>query len=84
MRAHNEIDKELIAMIKIGEESGRLPHMIEHGCRVYEAKISKHFELVTVLFQPIIMLFIGGFVALLVFALYVPLFQLSNLINVGF
>lgn len=70
-----------IALLKIGEETGNLLPMIEHCARLYEQRVSKFLELFAVGFQPLLMVVLGLLIAFLIFAVYVPIFELSNTVS---
>jgi type IV pilus assembly protein PilC len=72
---------DFIAMVKVGEESGNLRSMLEHCSKLYEARVSKALELFSALFQPALMIFIGLMIAFLILAVYVPIFELSNVVS---
>jgi type IV pilus assembly protein PilC len=70
-----------IALLKIGEETGSVLPMIEHCARLYEQRVSKSLELFAVVFQPLLMVVLGLLIAFLIFAVYVPIFELSNTVS---
>ncbi len=72
------IPPSLLHLISIGEESGRLELMIKRCSEYYEESVIKVLDLVAVLFQPFIMIIIGVLVALLIFAVYMPICELAN------
>jgi type II secretory pathway component PulF len=73
--------QDTIALLKIGEETGNLLPMIEHCARLYEQRVSKFLELFAVVFQPLLMVVLGLLIAFLIFAVYVPIFELSNMVT---
>jgi|SRR5579859_323689 len=72
---------DLLAMIQIGEESGKLGVMLERCSRYYQEHVLRSLDIVTILFQPLLMIILGLLVAVLIFAVYMPLFELSNCIT---
>lgn len=73
------IEQDVILMITVGQESGRLGVMLHRACVVYKNKVSSFLSRVSLLIQPTLMLCIGMLVALLIFAIYTPLFNLSQM-----
>jgi type IV pilus assembly protein PilC len=67
----------IIAMVAIGEEANTLPLMLNKVSGFYQELLDKKMETLTTLLQPILMLVLGIFVAIMVFALYTPLFNIS-------
>jgi type IV pilus assembly protein PilC len=66
-----------IAMVAIAEEANTLPLMLNKVSCFYQELLDKKMETLTTLLQPVLMLVLGIFVALMVFALYTPLFNIS-------
>jgi type IV pilus assembly protein PilC len=69
---------ELIAMVGVGQESGRLSSMLAYAADTCDAQVKRALTTVTTLFQPLLMLLLGGLVTLLIFAVYIPIFNLSQ------
>lgn len=83
---HNQgtlFDEDVIAMIKVGEESGTVATLLERIAEQYEARMYKMVELFSVLFQPVVMIILGLFIAFFIMAVYVPIFELSNAVAIG-
>lgn len=70
----------LVQMCAIGESSGTLDAMLERAARHYEEQVSQSLEQLTSLLEPAIVLVLGILVGGLVVAMYLPIFQLGNLI----
>lgn len=67
-------------MISIGEESGMLASMLETLAEQFEAELERHCEYSVKLIEPMLMAFLGIIVGTLVLSLYLPLFQLGQVI----
>ncbi|MBT8140664.1 MAG: type II secretion system F family protein [Gammaproteobacteria bacterium] len=68
----------LIQMISIGEESGALDEMLEKVALHYEAEVDNSIDSLTALLEPLIMSVLGVLVGGLMIAMYLPIFQLGN------
>lgn len=73
----NLFSQSVIAMIAIGEESNNLGFMFTKVKEQYLNAIQKNIHTLTTLIQPALMLILGLCIALLITALYIPLFNLS-------
>lgn len=73
----NIFDQPVIAMVAIGEESNNLTFIFTKITEQYLAAIQKNIHTLSTLIQPILMLILGLCIALLITALYIPLFNLS-------
>ena len=73
--------KLVIAMIKVGEDTGRLDDMLETIARFYEDEFDKAVDGMIKLIEPMLMVFIGGVVGLILIALYMPIFKMGELVK---
>ncbi len=66
-------------MIRIGEESGSLPIILERTSEHYERKVDSAITTLTSLLEPIMIISVGAVVAVVVIALYLPIFTMSDM-----
>lgn len=69
----------IIAMIKVGEETGQLSQMLDTVANFYEEEVDRLVEGLISLIEPLLMVFIGGAVGLILIALYLPIFKMGEL-----
>ena len=67
----------VIKMIQVGEESGSLSRVLEKTSEHYERKVDTAVTTLTSLLEPIMIVSVGGVVAVVVVALYLPIFSMS-------
>lgn len=67
-----------IDMIEVGESTGALPSMLNSVAEFYEEDVGTQMSATLSLIEPAIMIFMGGFVAFVLVALYLPIFSLSD------
>lgn len=70
----------LIQMAAIGEESGALDAMLDKVANYYEDAVDNMVDTLTSLLEPIIMSVLGVLVGGLLIAMYLPIFQLGNVV----
>ena len=70
----------LIQMAAIGEESGALDEMLAKSADFYEEAVDNMVDNLTTLLEPMIMAILGVLVGGLMIAMYLPIFQLGNVI----
>jgi type IV pilus assembly protein PilC len=70
-----------IDMIEVGESTGALPTMLSSVAEFYEDDVSTRITAALSLIEPIIMIFMGIFVAFVLVSLYLPIFSLSDTIR---
>jgi type IV pilus assembly protein PilC len=69
-----------VQMTAIGEESGALDSMLDKVATYYEDEVDNMVDSLTSLMEPMIMAFLGVIVGGLVIAMYLPIFQLGNVV----
>lgn len=69
-----------IQMTAIGEESGSLDAMLDKVATYYEDEVDNMVDSLTSLMEPFIMVILGVVVGGLVVAMYLPIFQLGNVV----
>lgn len=65
-------------MIGIGEQSGRLDEMLDRVSQFYEKELSNMTNNIMVLMEPLIMIVLGVAVAIMVSAIFVPLYSITG------
>lgn len=70
-----------IQMTAIGEESGALDTMLDKVASFYEAEVDNAVDGLTALMEPMIMAVLGVLVGGLIIAMYLPIFQLGNVVG---
>jgi type IV pilus assembly protein PilC len=67
-----------VEMIKVGESTGALTEMLTNVSEFYDEEIESRLTRVVAAIEPIILVIMGGVIAVLLYAFYLPLFQLST------
>jgi len=67
-------------MVGIGEESGALDDMLDKCAAYYEAEVDNAVDGLTSLMEPIIMSVLGTLIGGLMIAMYLPIFQLGQVV----
>ncbi len=68
-------------LIAIGEETGALDSMLHKVADFYEDEVEAAIKSLTSIIEPIMMIFIGGMVGVIVISMYLPLFNMMNLVK---
>jgi len=68
-------------MISIGEETGALDVMLSKVSDFYDSEVNAAVDSLTALLEPILILFLGGSVGVIVIALYLPIFKVITMIK---
>lgn len=73
---------EVIAMTAVGEESGTLGPILTRIGLLYQQKFKTRLHMLLALLQPILIVGLGLLVALLIFAIYVPIFNMPAIMDI--
>jgi type IV pilus assembly protein PilC len=66
-----------IRMITVGESSGDLPQMLEDVADFYDQEVENRLTVLTTMIEPVLMLTMGLVMAVIVVALYLPIFEMG-------
>jgi len=67
-----------VEMIKVGESTGALTEMLANVSEFYDEEIEARLQRMVAAIEPAILVFMGLVVATLLYAFYLPLFQLTS------
>jgi type IV pilus assembly protein PilC len=68
-------------MVSVGEESGQLEHMLSKIADFYEAEVDAKVKALTSLLEPVMIVFVGGVVGMIVISMYLPIFSIYDKIK---
>jgi len=80
LRNSNMFPALLVQMTAIGEESGALDEMLDKVAVFYEEAVDNMVDNLTSLLEPLIMSVLGVLIGGLMIAMYLPIFQLGNVL----
>ncbi|MDP2643075.1 MAG: type II secretion system F family protein [Candidatus Peregrinibacteria bacterium] len=72
---------EVVQMLNVGEASASLGKVAEKIADQYQREIDNGLKKISSVFEPVMILFVGLFVALLALAIMAPIFNLSNVVG---
>jgi type IV pilus assembly protein PilC len=70
-----------VEMIEIGETAGALPDMLNEVSEFHEGELDRLLSRLMTWIEPTILLIMGGLVAIIVIAMYLPIFYLAGTIQ---
>ena len=68
-------------MLTVGEETGQLEQMLTKVADFYETEVDAKVKALTSLLEPLMIVFVGGMVGVIVIAMYLPIFSLYDKIR---
>lgn len=72
---------EVVAVAAVGEESGSLGIVFSRSSEVYQQRFKARLHMLLALLQPILIIGLGLLVALLIFAIYIPIFNMPTIME---
>ncbi|MBW8328621.1 MAG: type II secretion system F family protein [Thiobacillus sp.] len=80
--AHGELTTPVATrLLRVGEKSGRMGDMMERIAIFHDEEMARWVDWFTRLFEPLLMVFIGLTIGLIVVLLYMPIFELAGSIQ---
>ena len=80
MRTTGVFPEMVVQMIAIGEEAGAVDEMLSKIAFIYEAEVDDLVDGLTSLLEPLIMAVLGVVIGGLIVAMYLPIFEMGNVI----
>ncbi len=71
----------LIAMVRVGEDTGRLDEMLDTIANFFEDEVDRAVEGLISTIEPLLMVFIGTIVGIILIGLYLPIFKMGELVK---
>lgn len=68
-------------LLRVGEKSGDLPGMCERIAQFHDEALERAIEMFSKVFEPVLMLLVGGLIGLIVFLLYMPIFEMAGSVS---
>jgi len=80
--SHAKVFPPMVAsMVAVGEETGALDSMLSKVADFYEDEVETAVKALTSILEPVMILFVGGIVGVIVISMYLPLFNVYNSIH---
>jgi type IV pilus assembly protein PilC len=81
MQSSNLFSPLVIQMIMVGEEIGELGKMLDRISVFYKERVNTFITRFTTMFEPIILVFMGIVVGIIVIAMFMPIFSISSAVK---
>jgi type IV pilus assembly protein PilC len=81
MSKHKIFNPKMVKMLRVGEEVNKLDEMFKKIANKYTEESEHQIELVNKLIEPVLIIFLGILVSVILIAMYLPLFKLSSQIG---
>src|SRR5881296_3110173 len=67
-----------LEMIRVGEQTGSLPDMLNHVADFYDEDVNLRSTALLSWIEPVILIFVAAFVAMVLISLYMPIFSIGT------
>lgn len=74
---------EIVEMINVGENTGRLSEMLRSSASFYQKEINSAVKQFLALLEPVILCCLGGFIAFLALSIVLPIFKMMSAVGEG-
>jgi type IV pilus assembly protein PilC len=77
----NLYDKKLTTLLRVGEETNRLPHMLNMQAEEFTKNLEYLLKKLGDMLEPILIIFVGALVAIILISMYLPMFKLGGIMG---
>lgn len=82
LEKHNGLyDKKLITLLRVGEETNQLPRMLNLQAEEFEKNLEYMLKKLGDMLEPILIIFVGALVAIILISMYMPMFKLGGIVG---
>ena len=74
-------DNKMISLIKVAEESNRMEYVFDKLTTQYNDEIQYKSKMLSTILEPLIIIVLGAIVAVILIAMYLPMFKLSTVMG---
>ncbi len=81
LKKNNLFPQKYIKLVIVGEKSGELSKVFEQITKLEEERIERDIKKLLTLVEPILIIILGLILSIIIIAIYLPIFNMSNLID---
>ena len=81
LKQHRIFDARMIALVKVAEETNKTEFIFERLHQQYSIAVQQRSKTLATLTEPLIIVFIGILVGVILIAMYLPMFKLSSVLG---
>lgn len=74
-------NRKLITLLRVGEETNKLPFMLKRQGEELTVELEYKLKILGTMLEPVLIIFIGAMVAVILISMYLPMFKLGGVIN---
>ncbi len=81
LKPHKVFDNKMISLLRVAEETNQNEFIFERLTTQYNDEIQYKSKMLSTVLEPLIIVFLGAFVAVILIAMYLPMFTLSSVLG---
>lgn len=81
MKKHKIFDHQILSMVSVAEQVNQLDSMFDTLAKQYNTEVGHKTKMMGAVIEPLLIVFIGSIVGLIMIAMYAPMFNLSEVIG---
>jgi type IV pilus assembly protein PilC len=81
LKKHSVYERKMVSMVEVAEQVNELDTMFERLTEQYNEEINHQTKMIGVVLEPMIIIFIGIIVGVIMISMYAPMFDLSKIIK---
>lgn len=81
LKQHKLFDDKMIALVKVAEETNKTEFIFDRLNQQYNTQVQQQSKMLSTIMEPIIILFVGILVGVILIAMYLPMFKLSSVLG---
>ncbi len=81
LKKHAVYENKMVSMVEVAEQVNQLDIMFERLTEQYNEEINHQTKMIGVILEPMIIIFIGVIVGIIMISMYAPMFDLSKIIK---
>jgi len=81
LKGHKIFDNRMISLVKVAEETNQTEFIFERLNQQYAIEVHQKSKLLSTLMEPLIILFVGVLVGVILVAMYLPMFKLGSVLG---
>lgn len=81
LKQHKLFDDKMVALVKVAEETNQTEFIFERLNMQYNSQVQQQSKMLSTIMEPMIILFVGILVGVILVAMYLPMFRLSSVMG---
>lgn len=81
LKQHKLFDDKMVALVKVAEETNQTEFIFERLNKQYDNQVQQQSKMLSTIMEPMIILFVGILVGVILVAMYLPMFRLSSVMG---